>query len=68
MPIGTVKLFSASKGFGFITDEAGGKDAFVHITAVEASGLPSLEEGQRVSYEMKVDKHGKSSAVNIKAV
>lgn len=67
MPIGTVKFFDNSKGYGFITNEAGGSDAFVHITAVEAAGMHSLEKEQRVSYELENDKRGKSSAVNLQA-
>ena len=67
MPIGTVKFFDTSKGYGFITNEAGGKDAFVHITAVEAAGMGSLEKEQRLSYELENDKRGKTSAVNLQA-
>ena len=68
MPIGTVKFFDTSKGYGFITNEAGGKDAFVHISAVEAAGMQTLEKEQRVSYELENDKRGKASAVNLQAV
>lgn len=57
--IGTVKFFNKTKGFGFITPEGGGKDVFVHVTAVERSGLASLDEGMRVSFETEPDKHGK---------
>lgn len=67
MPIGTVKFFDMSKGYGFITNEAGGNDAFVHISAVEAAGMNSLEKEQRVSYELENDKRGKTSAVNLQA-
>jgi CspA family cold shock protein len=67
MPIGTVKFFDMSKGYGFITNEAGGKDAFVHIRAVEAAGMHSLEKEQRISYELENDQRGKSSAVNLQA-
>lgn len=67
MPIGTVKFFDVSKGYGFITNEAGGKDAFVHVSAVEAAGMHSLEKEQRLSYELENDKRGKSSAVNLQA-
>jgi cold shock protein len=56
---GTVKFFNADKGFGLIKPDDGGRDIFVHITAVERAGLPSLEEGQRVSYEIEDDKKGK---------
>ena len=65
MPIGTVKFFDNAKGYGFITNEAGGKDAFVHITAVEAAGMRTLDKEQRVSYELENDKRGKSSAVSL---
>jgi len=67
MPTGTVKFFDSSKGYGFITNEAGGKDAFVHISAVEASGMRMLEQDQRLSYELETDKRGKTSAVNLQA-
>jgi len=69
MPIGTVKWFNATKGFGFIQPESGGTDVFVHISAVERAGMQNLNEGQRVSYEEKRDpKRGKTSAENLKAV
>ena len=67
MPIGTVKFFDTSKGYGFITNEGGGKDAFVHMTALEAAGMHTLEKEQRLSYELEDDKRGKSSAVNLQA-
>ena len=67
MPIGTVKFFDTSKGYGFITNAEGGKDAFVHVSAVEAAGMRTLEKEQRLSYEMENDKRGKSSAVNLQA-
>ena len=67
MPTGTVKFFDTSKGYGFITDEAGGKDAFVHITAVEAAGMQTLDKEQRLSYELENDKRGKTSAVNLQS-
>ena len=67
MPIGTVKFFDTAKGYGFITNEAGGKDAFVHISAVEAAGMSSLEKDQRLSYELENDNRGKASAVNLQA-
>jgi CspA family cold shock protein len=66
MTIGTVKFFNVSKGFGFIAPEGGGKDVFVHTTALEASGMRSLAEGQRVSFDIQPDPRG-SKAVNIKA-
>jgi len=66
MPIGTVKFFNESKGYGFIAPEGGGGDAFVHISAVEQSGMRSLRENQRVSYELQEDRRGKMAAVNLK--
>jgi CspA family cold shock protein len=65
MTIGTVKFFNASKGFGFISPSDGGKDVFVHISAVEASGLASLSEGQKVSFDIQPDAKG-PKAVNLK--
>jgi CspA family cold shock protein len=69
MPIGTVKWFNNTKGFGFIQPDQGGTDVFVHISAVERAGLSSLAEGQKISYEEQRDpKRGKTSAENLKAV
>ncbi|WP_309601405.1 cold-shock protein [Sphingomonas sp.] len=65
MPIGTVKFFNESKGYGFIAPEGGGNDAFVHISAVERAGMSTLNQDQRVSYELEEDKRGKMSAVNL---
>jgi cold shock protein len=66
---GTVKFFNHSRGFGFIQPEDGGKDVFVHVSAVERAGLRGLNEGQRVSYELERDKRsGKESAVNLQSV
>jgi CspA family cold shock protein len=65
MATGTVKWFNTSKGFGFIQPESGGKDVFVHITAVQAAGLKGLNDGQRVSYEVQMER-GKESAGNLK--
>ena len=65
MAIGTVKWFNATKGFGFIQPEGGGKDVFVHITAVQGARLSGLDEGQRVSYEVMMER-GKESATNLK--
>ena len=65
MPIGTVKFFNADKGYGFIQPEGGGNDAYVHITAVEAAGMRTLDRDQRVSYELEEDRRGKTSAVNL---
>ena len=63
---GTVKFFNQTKGFGFITPDQGGKDVFVHITAVERSGMGSLDEGMKVSFETEPDKRGKGpKAVNL---
>jgi cold shock protein len=67
MPVGTVKWFNATKGYGFIQPEDGSKDVFVHISAVERSNLGSLNEGQKISYEIQQER-GKSSAANLKAV
>jgi CspA family cold shock protein len=65
MPTGTVKFFSTDKGYGFIAPEDGGADSFVHITAVQAAGMHSLEKDQRVTYDIEVGKNGKASAVNL---
>ena len=65
MPIGTVKFFNQSKGYGFIQPEYGGQDAFVHITAVERAGMQTLNENQKVSYELEQDQRGKTKAVNL---
>jgi len=65
MPIGTVKFFNASKGYGFIQPDDGGQDAFVHITAVERAGMQTLKENQKVSYELEQDQRGKTKAVNL---
>jgi len=66
MAIGTVKWFNPAKGFGFIEPESGSKDVFVHISAVEAAGMQTLTEGQRVSYDV-VTERGKQAAGNLKA-
>ena len=68
MTTGTVKWFNPTKGFGFIEPEDGSKDAFVHISAVESAGLSSLNEGQKVSYELQTGQDGKSSAGNLSIV
>ncbi len=66
MSTGTVKFFNTQKGFGFISPDDGGKDVFVHITAVEASGIPLLDEGMKVSFDTEPDKRGKGpKAVNL---
>ena len=65
MASGTVKWFNATKGYGFITPDEGGKDVFVHITAVQAAGLQGLKDGQRVSYDLASER-GKTAAANLK--
>ncbi|MGE0829469.1 MAG: cold-shock protein [Hyphomonadaceae bacterium] len=67
MPAGTVKFFNAVKGFGFIEPTEGGKDVFVHISAVERSSLPGLREGQQVAFDVERDSRGRDSAVNLRA-
>lgn len=63
---GTVKFFNHARGFGFITPDDGGKDVFLHISSLEASGLPALDDGQKVSFETEPDKRGKGpKAINI---
>ena len=68
MPQGTVKFFSDDKGFGFITPDEGGNDAFVHVTALEAAGLRTLSQNQRVEYDLAPDRRGRESATNVKAL
>jgi len=67
MPTGTVKWFNPTKGYGFIEPEDGGKDVFVHISAVERAGMSTLREGQKVDYEVVEGQNGKSSAENLVA-
>lgn len=67
MPTGTVKFFNYDKGYGFISNEDGAADAFVHISAVERSGMTSLNKDQRVTYELETDQRGKTSAVNLQS-
>jgi len=67
MPVGTVKWFNAQKGYGFIQPDDGSKDVFVHITAVERAGMSSLNEGQKLTYDIERGQQGKTSAVNLKA-
>ncbi|APX64512.1 cold-shock protein [Sphingomonas sp. gentR] len=62
---GTVKFFNADKGYGFIAPESGGADAFVHISAVERAGMITLNQNQRVTYELEEDRRGKMAAVNL---
>ena len=66
MAIGTVKFFNSDKGFGFVAPEGGGKDVFVHASAVEAAGMSALSEGQRISFDTQSDVKG-AKAVNLKA-
>ena len=68
MATGTVKWFNPTKGFGFIEPEDGSSDAFVHISAVERAGIGSLNEGQKVTYELQAGQNGKSSAEDLKLV
>jgi CspA family cold shock protein len=65
MATGTVKWFNTTKGYGFIAPDGGGNDAFVHISAVERSGMRTLRQDQRVSYELQEDRRGKMAAVNL---
>ena len=68
MATGTVKFFNHNRGFGFIEPTDGGPDVFVHATAVESAGMPALTEGQKLSYEVKVDERsGKSAAANLQS-
>ena len=67
MATGTVKWFNAQKGYGFIQPDDGSADVFVHITAVERSGIGYLNEGQKISYEVEKGRNGKSSAVGLKS-
>jgi CspA family cold shock protein len=68
MTTGTVKFFNENKGYGFIAPDGGGNDAFVHISAVERSGMRTLRQDQRVSYDLEEDRRGKMAAVNLKAI
>ena len=68
MSIGTVKWFNAQKGYGFLAPEGGGKDVFVHISAVERAGMRTLNEGQKISFDIEADRRsGKSAATNLQA-
>ena len=64
MPVGTVKFFNETKGYGFIAPDGGGQDAFVHISAVERAGMGTLRENQRVAYDLEEDRRGKMAAGN----
>jgi CspA family cold shock protein len=68
MPVGTVKFFNDSKGYGFIAPDDGGQDAFGHITAVERAGMRTLTQNQKVSFDLEQDQRGKTKAVNLQAV
>jgi CspA family cold shock protein len=68
MSTGIVKWFNATKGYGFITPEDGGQDVFLHVSAVERSGLSEVNEGQKLSFDLQQGRSGKSEAVNIKAI
>jgi CspA family cold shock protein len=68
MATGTVKWFNTTKGYGFIAPEDGATDVFVHISAVQNSGMTDLQEGQQVEYELEAGKNGKTAAINLKAV
>lgn len=65
MPTGTVKWFNATKGYGFIAPEGGKKDVFVHITALQVSGISSLKDGQPVNFDIEIGRDGRESAVNV---
>jgi cold shock protein len=66
MAVGTVKWFNPQKGFGFIQSQEGGADVFVHISAVEQAGLSTLNDGQKVSFDLEQGRQGKTSAINLK--
>ena len=68
MPTGTVKWFNSTKGYGFIAPDGGSKDVFVHISAVQNSGMPGLDDNQKVSFDIEDGNNGKQSAVNLSAV
>jgi CspA family cold shock protein len=67
MATGTVKWFNATKGFGFVQPDDGGKDVFLHISAVERSGLGNPQEGQKIAYDLENDRQGRTSATNLRA-
>jgi cold shock protein len=68
MAIATVKWFNSTKGYGFLQPEGGGKDVFCHISAVQKAGLSTLNEGQKVSYDLEQGQQGKTAAVNLRLV
>ena len=67
MPVGTVKFFNTEKGYGFIEPDDGGKDSFVHISAVQAAGMHSLDKDQRLQYDVETGRNGKEAAINLSA-
>lgn len=68
MPTGTVKWFNVTKGYGFIEPEEGGSDVFVHITAVQQSGMEGLQDGQKVGYDLEEGRNGRMAATDLKAL
>ena len=68
MATGTVKWFNDAKGFGFITPDEGGKDVFVHVSALERAGFPGLAEGQKLQFELERDGKGRESAANLQLI
>ncbi|MCV0397715.1 MAG: cold-shock protein [Rhizobiaceae bacterium] len=68
MQTGTVKFYNGQKGFGFIEPETGGKDVFVHVSALDRAGLGGLAEGQKVEFDLEQDRQGRSAAANLKVV
>ena len=66
MSVGTVKWFNAQKGYGFIQPDDGSKDVFVHVSAVESAGMRTLNEGQKLSFDLEQGRQGKTSAINLK--
>ncbi|MFD5098313.1 cold-shock protein [Streptomyces albidochromogenes] len=68
MATGTVKWFNSTQGYGFITPDAGEKDIFVHISAVEGAGFRTLDEGQKLTYDVEKGERGKETAINLKKV
>lgn len=65
MITGTVKFYNSTKGFGFVTPESGGKDAFVHVSALERAGISGLADGQKVTYDLERGRDGRESAINV---